>query len=85
MTCHREAGISEVDIKMSDIYLNMAASDIHLCLDIWQIIQADLGKHVKTDTIPVTEGPHYDLWNTKILCSEDWIKPAGTNNNSEII
>ena len=77
-TRHRETATAAVDmkLKLSDIFLNVSASDVRICLGIWNEIQEDQGRGVDSrDASPAASKQYYDLWNTKKVSREEWLKP----------
>lgn len=83
---HRESfnALIEMQLKLSDMYMNVSASDIHICLDIWKLIQEDRGYGVDVRDSSPSGGSkqYYDLWNTQSISRHDWLKPdQGINGN----
>lgn len=77
LTRHREnsKSVIEMQLKVSDMYLNIAALDIHICLDVWNVIQEDKGQGKDFQDSGPSNKQYYDLWNTKGISKQDWLKP----------
>ena len=69
-----------VSLQFSDIYMNVAAQTLHIVTNVYDVMRQEqarggaLGADDGSDASPSSK-QYYDLWQTKVVSRDEWLKP----------
>ena len=67
-------------LQFSDIYMNVAAQTLHIVTNVYDVMRQEQARGggasgADDGDAPSTSKQYYDLWQTKVVSRDEWLKP----------